>query len=114
MTMTRAIRVFMAGTLLGGAFAVTAPGPAEASCVPDPSPSPYVFTGLVVGTKWDGRLARVRTSTGKLVIVKGAAKPHEVTSVDRFYEINQRYEFHPMNSRSPYRDNICTATHRLY
>ena len=113
MTMTHAIRVFMAGAVLGGALIVASASPAEASCTADPLPSPYAFTGKVVATKWDGRFARVRTSTGKLVIVKGAAGPHQVTSVDRFYELDRRYEFHPLNSRSPYRDNACTATHQL-
>jgi hypothetical protein len=112
--MTHAIRVFMASAVLGGAFMVASPSPAEASCTANPLPSPYAFIGKVVATKWDGRFARVRTTSGKLVVVKGTADPHQVTSVDRFYQVNRRYEFHPLNSRSPYRDNACTATHPLY
>lgn len=99
--------------MLGGVLAAVSASPASASCLPDPLPSPYAFTGRVVHTKWDGRIARVRTDTGKHVIVRGAERRSEVTSVDRSYQVNQRYEFHPLNSGNPYRDNICTATHLL-
>ncbi|GAA1219490.1 hypothetical protein GCM10009665_06980 [Kitasatospora nipponensis] len=30
--------------------------------------------------------------------------------MDRTYSVGLRYEFHPLNSSSPYHDNACTAT----
>ncbi|HLL65382.1 MAG TPA: hypothetical protein VK453_06490 [Micromonosporaceae bacterium] len=111
--MNRTLRVLLAGVLLGGTLSVASAAPALASCLPNPAPSPYAFTGKVVSTGWGGRLARVRTWSGRLVIVKGGERPGAITSVDRFYQVNQRYEFHPLNRRSPYRDNLCTATRPL-
>jgi hypothetical protein len=35
------------------------------------------------------------------------------SSVDRRYALGGRYEFHPINAESPYRDNSCTATQQL-
>jgi hypothetical protein len=111
--MDRPLATFTAGAVLAGALVVTTVTPAAASCLPDPAPSPYAFTGTVVATRWDGRLARVRTTSGKIVIVRGGESRRVVTSIDRSYEVNRRYEFHPTNSRSPYLDNLCTATHLL-
>ncbi len=35
------------------------------------------------------------------------------SSVDRRYALGGRYEFHPTNASDPYRDNACTATHKI-
>ncbi|HLL65380.1 MAG TPA: hypothetical protein VK453_06480 [Micromonosporaceae bacterium] len=111
--MIRIARILIAGVMLAGVLTVASASPALARCLPDPAPSPYAFTGTVVATRWDGRLARVRTDGGRVVIVRGGASRLSVTSVDRYYEVGQRYEFHPTNDRSPYLDNLCTATRPL-
>jgi hypothetical protein len=62
-------------------------------------------------TEHDGRVAAVQTDDGHRVEVVGTSSTSRFTSTDRAYEIGARYEFHPTNSTSPYRNNICTRTH---
>jgi len=95
-----------------GLFVGAAPE-ASASCAAPPSVSPWMFTGTVVSTERDGRIAAVRTDDGHRVEVVGttSTSTNGITSVDRDYEIGARYEFHPTNSTSPFQDNICTRTH---
>jgi len=89
-------------------------GPAAASCAMPAKVSPYRFAGVVLATDNDGRTATVRNDEGRTVTVVGAeGGPGTVTSVDRTYRVNMRYEFHPLNNASPYRDNACTATREL-
>jgi hypothetical protein len=88
--------------------------PAAASCALPPKESSHRFTGLVLATDDDGRTATVRTQDGRVVTVIGAeGGPGAVTSVDRTYRASVRYDFHPLNDVSPYRDNACTATREL-
>ena len=48
------------------------------------------------------------------VHVVGTPEPQaQATSVDRAYEAGKRYLFVPINDRSPFQDNTCTAT-QLY
>jgi hypothetical protein len=110
--MNRVLSALLTGALAGGVCAVVSAAPASASCLADPPPSPYAFTGRVLDTRWDGRWARVRTDSGDVVEVLGGG-PDAVSSVDRFYRAGRRYEFHPINRRTPFRDNLCTATHRV-
>ena len=87
---------------------------AYASCALPPVQSPHAFTGTVLSVESDGRVATVRTDDGRTVTaIGGPGEPNTMTSVDRTYQVGVRYEFHPLNGRSPYRDNACTATHRL-
>ena len=57
----------------------------------------------------------VHTDDGRTVTVRGsdADGPNAATTVDRTYQVGVRYEFHPLNDTSPYRDNACTATHPI-
>lgn len=73
-----------------------------------------MFTGVVVSTSMQGRVALVQTAEG-IVEVRGTAvdSGNAVTSVDRTYVVGGRYEFHPTNAASPYEDNACTATRLL-
>jgi hypothetical protein len=87
--------------------------PAWASCAPDAPTSPHVFTGTVISTEREGRVAHVRTDDGQSVVVVGTPAESGVTSVDRTYEVGVRYEFHPLNATSPFQDNICTRTHAI-
>ena len=89
--------------------------PAAASCATDrPLPSAHRFTGVVVATKADGRVATVRTDGGAVVQVRGTPSSNGgVTSVDRTYRVGARYEFHPTNAAPPWQDNACTATRLL-
>jgi hypothetical protein len=88
--------------------------PAVGSCAETQIRSPYAFTGVVVSTRSQGRVATVRTDTGATVQVLGTPETNSVaTSVDRTYQVGGRYEFHPINSSSPYQDNACTFTHLL-
>jgi len=95
-------------------FVVTAV-PADASCAPPPpASSAQRFTGVVVSVSDQGRTATVRTDDGRTVTVTGRGDPSgAITSVDRTYTAGARYEFHPLNDASPYRDNACTATREL-
>ncbi|MGH3717166.1 MAG: hypothetical protein ACRDT4_27445 [Micromonosporaceae bacterium] len=99
--------------LIAGGVIATSGSPALASCAHPPRQSEYAFTGTVTSVKDDGRLAHVRTDDGQAVVVNGAEEPGTMTSVDRTYQRGARYEFHPINDSSPYRDNACTATHRI-
>lgn len=92
----------------------TSQPPAIASCASESIESPAAFTGVVTSTTSQGRVATVRTETGETVRVNGTpALGSTQTSVDRTYEVGGRYEFHPINSSSPFEDNACTATHLL-
>ena len=94
-------------------FVVTAV-PADASCAQPPASSAQRFTGVVVSVSDQGRTATVRTDDGRTVTVTGRGDPSgAITSVDRTYTAGARYEFHPLNDASPYRDNACTATREL-
>ncbi|GAA1296833.1 hypothetical protein [Pseudonocardia xinjiangensis] len=100
-------------------LSVGAASPAWASCAAGtPRLSDAAFSGTVIQTTRAGRIAQVRTDAGLMVEVRGtdAIDPPgggAATSVDRSYVTGQRYEFHPINSTSPYSDNNCTATHEL-
>jgi len=100
-------------------LSVGAASPAWASCAAGtPRLSDAAFSGTVIQTTRAGRIAQVRTDAGLVVEVRGtdAIDPPgggAATSVDRSYVTGQRYEFHPINSTSPYSDNNCTATHEL-
>jgi len=74
-----------------------------------------VFTGTVVETRYLGTEASVRTDSGALVVVRGyiGRDPGLGSSVDRVFREGRRYKFHPVNARSPFRDNACTRTHRI-
>ncbi|MEV6521155.1 hypothetical protein AB0M43_04320 [Longispora sp. NPDC051575] len=100
---------------LSAALLTLTSGPADASCVSTPVTSRHAFAGVVTDTENRGRVARVRTDDGRTVTVVGteATGPDSLTTVDRSYEAGTRYEFHPVNGSSPYRDNICTATRAL-
>jgi hypothetical protein len=88
--------------------------PAVGSCAETQIRSPHAFTGVVVSTRSRGRVATVRTDAGATVQVVGTPDSGSAaTSVDRSYEVGGRYEFHPINSSSPYQDNACTFTHLL-
>jgi len=101
--------------VLGLAWALAVPGPAVASCAEQPVDSPYAFVGTVVGLEKDGRVASVVRDSGDTVLVHGSPELGDAvaTSVDRRYALGGRYEFHPVNSRSPFEDNACTATRQL-
>lgn len=72
------------------------------------------FTGTVLNVTSDGKVATVRTEDGSTVtVIGGSRRSAVVTTVDRTYQVGVSYEFHPLNHQSPYRDNICTATHVL-
>ena len=77
--------------------------------------SPWVFTGTVVSTERDGRVAAVQTDGGHRVEVVGttSTSTNGLTSVYRDFEIGARYEFHPANSTSPFQDDTCTRTHLI-
>jgi hypothetical protein len=105
--------MILAGLL--AVFGAIRPAPAAASCVASPAASPHRFSGTVIRVEDAGRTATVRTDDGHTVTVHGgyASEPGVVTTVDRTYQIGVRYEFHPLNSASPYQDNACTATHPI-
>ena len=84
---------------------------AYGSCAAESERSPHAFMGEVLSVTADGKVATVRADDGTTVEVIGGPSGGSVTSVDRTYEVGVRYEFHPVNDHSPYRDNICTATH---
>ena len=88
---------------------------AHASCALQGPPSPNVFTGTVVATRSNGRIATVRTVDGRTVVVRGTTVDSDTTatSVDRNYRVGGRYEFHPYNAASPFGDDACTQTRLL-
>lgn len=112
--MRYAARLGLALLLLTGLTLLGAPS-ARASCVAEPVVSPHAFTGTVLTTVREGRVAEVRTDDGRIVEVVGtpAAGPGAFTTVDRTYAPGTRYEFHPLDAASPYDDNACTATRPL-
>jgi len=115
--MTRTWRAVRLASIAGLAVAAVllAAAPAQASCVQPPLASPHRFAGTVTAVSNAGRTATVRTDNGRTVTVVGsdADGPNAATSVDRAYQVGVRYEFHPINDTSPYRDNACTATHAI-
>jgi hypothetical protein len=105
-------RLFGVAALSAAGLFVGAAPEASASCTEPPAAvSPWVFTGTVVSTERDGRVAAVQTEDGRRVEVVGTASTGGFTSVDRAFEIGARYEFHPANSISPFQDDICSRTH---
>lgn len=111
--MAKYLRIVLALPLLVAALIAATGAPASASCAGSPSPSPHMFKGTVVSTGSEGRIAQVVTDDGREVEVRGTPDASGVTSVDRTYRAGARYEFHPVNSGSPYEDNACTATREL-
>jgi hypothetical protein len=97
--------------------AVTNAPAAYASCGTEGMVSPYAFIGTVINTEKEDRVATVITDSGRQVKVLGTQDTSwfatSFSSVDRRYALAGRYEFHPVNAESPYRDNRCTATHQL-
>lgn len=104
-------------TLLAAPLLVVAPSPASASCAAPTTPSPFRFVGTVIDVEEEGRVATVVTDTGRQVTVLGTEDPgwfsNAYSSIDRRYARGARYEFHPRNGDSPYRDDACTATEHL-
>lgn len=79
-----------------------------------PLRSEHSFVGVVVRTSANGRVAEVRQDDGRTVTVRGGeTRDNAASSVDRYYDVGARYEFHPVNAEDPYEDNECTATRRL-
>jgi hypothetical protein len=108
------MRAIGAMLLLGVIAILVEPAPAAASCVFPARTSAYAFVGTVTDTSNDGRVAAVRTDAGNVVTVVGTPDLGSgATSVDRKYVVGTRYEFHPINDKSPYQDNACTATHEV-
>jgi hypothetical protein len=88
------------------------PSPAAASCAWPPRVSAHPFSGTVIAVTNGGRTATVHADDGRSVTVRGTpAGDDAATTVDRAYQVGQRYEFHPINDADPYQDNACTATH---
>lgn len=111
----RRVAVAVSMLLITPAALVATAAPAAAGCVGPPQRSPYAFTGTVVETRYRGSEATVRTDSGALVVVRGYVRrdPLLLSTVGRRFREGGRYEFHPINARSPFRDNACTATHRI-
>ena len=57
------------------------------------------------------------TDAGRQVEVPGRQDTswftNSYSSDDRRYALGGRYEFHPLNDETPYRDNACTATRQV-
>jgi len=102
-------------TGLTALFLLSSAGVADASCVAPPATSASSFTGTVLATQNRDRIAQVRTDAGAEVTVLGTESPdaNSASSVDRTFLTGARYEFHPLNEASPFRDNACTATRQL-
>jgi hypothetical protein len=100
--------LLLAGSIASGAYAW---------CATEAEASPYAFVGTVIETRKQDRIATVITDSGRQVTVVGALDSSwfstSVSSVDRRYVLGGRYEFHPTNAESPYRDDSCTATRQL-
>lgn len=101
----------LAGAAMAAGSVVLSAAAAYGSCVAESERSAHAFTGEVLSVTADGKAATVRADDGTTVEVIGGPGDGSFTSVDRTYEVGVRYEFHPVNNHSPYRDNICTATH---
>lgn len=112
MSRIRAAAVSLAILLvLSAALWASSPSSALASCAAVGTPSPHVFTGLVVATRSHDRVATVQTDDGQTVEVHGGPDdPGVFTSSDRTFERGGRYEFHPGNGTNPFEDSQCTAT----
>ena len=97
------------------AAAVASEPPAYASCATEAMVSPYAFVGTVISTERKDHVATVITDSGQRVTVLGTEGgfAESFRSTDRRYALGGRYEFHPLDGESPYRDNICTATQQL-
>ncbi len=100
------------------AVATLAAAPAaSASCGGPPTESPHAFVGTVIDTREEDRIATVVRDEGRRVTVLGTSDDswfaESSSSVDRRYALGGRYEFHPTNAADPYRDNACTATHKI-
>jgi hypothetical protein len=102
-------------TLVVAALSVAVAPASHASCIGNPVPSPYTFSGVVERTDLGQRIAHVRTDDGRDVVVRGTSATAEnmYTTVDRTYFTGHRYVFHPVNGTNPYEDNICTLTYDL-
>jgi hypothetical protein len=102
---------------LVAAASVAAAPAANASCAEPPTESPHAFVGTVIDTREEDRIATVITDEGRRVIVLGTSDDswfvESSSSVDQRYALGGRYEFHPTNASDPYRDNACTATHKI-
>jgi hypothetical protein len=105
------VRLVLVEVLLFAAAVASVP-PAYASCAIKADVSPYAFVGTVISTERKDHVATVITDSGQRVTVLGTEGgfPESFSSTDRRYALGGRYEFHPINAESPYRDNICTAT----
>jgi hypothetical protein len=101
---------------------------ANASCARPPGlpvqidEARVVFVGAVVATTDRGRHARVKVESiwkgpglPMYVDVSGSpvSGPNTFSSIDRTYQVGQRYLFVPANDQRPIQDNICSAT-QLY
>jgi hypothetical protein len=112
--MAPALMIMMVLTLV-----MVRPAPAAvASCATSHPPrSPYAFVGTVIDTDANDRIATVVKDDGARVTVDGLAAGgrffNSISEVDRRFAVGGRYEFHPLNGSSPYRDNVCTATRQL-
>jgi hypothetical protein len=110
--------------------------PAGASCLDRPGEQPdspvtslktneVVFVGTITqvsndgGEQGRGRTASVNVdevwkggSLPSTVEVNGTAEPGTpgISTRDRFFKVGTKNVFFPMNDRSPFRDNACTAT----
>jgi hypothetical protein len=82
------------------------------SCPSSLRESSHRFTGIVTEVSDGGHTATVRTDDGRIVTVLGG-DPKTATPDDRIFDKELRYEFHPLNDTTPYRDNACTATRAL-
>jgi hypothetical protein len=102
--------------LMAAATLAAAPA-ANASCAGPPAESPHAFVGTVIDTREEDRIATVITDQGRRVTVLGTSDDswfaESSSSADRRYALGGRYEFHPTNASDPYRDNACTATHKI-
>lgn len=109
----RLMLVAVVATVMTLAVAPTA----IASCAGPAPESPHAFRGTVIDTSEEDRIATVITDEGTRVTVLGTQDTswfsESFSSTDRRYALGGRYEFHPTNATAPYRDNSCTATHKL-
>ncbi|MBW3638272.1 MAG: hypothetical protein KY451_00230 [Actinobacteria bacterium] len=114
-TRTRPATRAAGATGLTALFLLGSAGVADASCVLPPTTSASTFTGIVLTAQNRDRIAQVRTDAGAEVMVLGTESPdaNSASSVDRTFVPGARYEFHPANDASPFRDNACTATRQL-
>jgi hypothetical protein len=105
--------VLVAVLIIGAVGGATS---ASASCATEAMASPYAFIGTVISTEKKDHVATVITDNGQRVTVLGTEGGDwfsGFSSADRRYALGGRYEFHPINAGSPYRDNTCTATRQL-